>query len=364
MHKGPLRIGAVALLCAGLLGADFSYQESSKITGGFLAGAMKVMGAFSKQAREPILTTVMVKGNRMATVSRESAQILDLDRETLTEVNYQKKTYSVVTFAEMGQAMEQLARKMTDETAARKLDLSVSASVKQTGRSRVLSGMNTTEAILSFEMEGTDPQSGQQAALVMTADIWLAPGVPGYEEVQDFNRRMVEKISWAPATAGMFAQSEMMKGMGEIAKQVSKLNGVPLLQLTKMGIKGEPPPSPRTQGSTEAQPQMPSSGEVAGTAAAGAVQNRLGRLGGLAGGLGGLGRRKKQQEEPPPPPPPPPSPPQQQQPASGFDLAPGSLMEMTTEMTGFSSTVDTSKLEVPAGFKQVESEVTKVMRKR
>jgi hypothetical protein len=39
-------------------------------------------------------------------------------------------------------------------------------------------------------------------------------------------------------------------------------------------------------------------------------------------------------------------------------------MEMTTELSGFSSApVDPSKFEVPAGFKQVESEMMKAMRR-
>jgi hypothetical protein len=36
------------------------------------------------------------------------------------------------------------------------------------------------------------------------------------------------------------------------------------------------------------------------------------------------------------------------------------LLEMTTDMTGFStSAVDTSKFDVPAGFKQVDSDLVK-----
>ena len=69
------------------------------------------------------------------------------------------------------------------------------------------------------------------------------------------------------------------------------------------------------------------------------------------GGLGGLGRSKKKEE------------PKQEQPAAQPSSAPGVLMEMTTEMSGFSSgPVDSSKFQVPAGFKQVESEILKGLR--
>ena len=37
--------------------ADFKCTRSSKMTGGALAGMMKAAGVFSKQAREPVVTT-------------------------------------------------------------------------------------------------------------------------------------------------------------------------------------------------------------------------------------------------------------------------------------------------------------------
>src|ERR1700694_1434726 len=92
----------LACLPACLL-ADFSYEQSTKITGGMMAGMMKFAGAFSKQAREPIQSTVAIKGNRMVQSSKDRATVTDLDNETITEINFPKKTYSVVTFAEMKQ---------------------------------------------------------------------------------------------------------------------------------------------------------------------------------------------------------------------------------------------------------------------
>jgi hypothetical protein len=52
MFRKLALLGAVACLPACLL-ADFSYDESTRITGGSLAGMMKFAGAFSKAARDP-----------------------------------------------------------------------------------------------------------------------------------------------------------------------------------------------------------------------------------------------------------------------------------------------------------------------
>src|SRR5437868_4007979 len=97
------------------LHADFSYEQTTKITGGALVSMMKFAGAFSKDARkamDPIKSTTSVKGNRMVHRTADSASIIDLDKETITQVNYAKKTYSVATFAQVKQAMDQMSQKM------------------------------------------------------------------------------------------------------------------------------------------------------------------------------------------------------------------------------------------------------------
>src|SRR5438034_11747191 len=97
--------------------ADFGYEQSSKMTGRSMMGIMKIAGAFSRQAREPIQTTVSVKGNRMVHWSKDHATVIDLDTETITEIYFQKKQYSVITFAEMTQAMENAMHQAKDKPA-------------------------------------------------------------------------------------------------------------------------------------------------------------------------------------------------------------------------------------------------------
>ena len=62
--------------------ADYTYQETTQITGGSVMSMMKMAGAFSSQARkagEPVVSTVYIKDNRMAkvppTASRSSISI-------------------------------------------------------------------------------------------------------------------------------------------------------------------------------------------------------------------------------------------------------------------------------------------------
>ena len=86
--------------------ADFTYRETTTITGGAIVGMLKMASMFSKQARkvgEPTTSTVYLKGNQMARMNENDGQIIDLDRETITQLNHKDHTYTVMTFEQMRQ---------------------------------------------------------------------------------------------------------------------------------------------------------------------------------------------------------------------------------------------------------------------
>jgi hypothetical protein len=358
-------IAGFVLLSSTALLADFSYEQTTRITGGMAASLARFAG---KQATEPVTQTVLLKGNRLAHVSPKNADVIDLDKETFTHIDFEKKTYAVTTFQEMKQRMEEAMRSLDNKSnkgadTQERPDVSFKASVKETGQTRDLSGLTTKEFILILAMTGTDKKSGQAGTINVTNDMWMAPEIPGYDQVRAFYKRMGEKMGMmfgGTNPMGMM-RPEMTKAMSEMAEEMSKMKGIPVLQVTRMGstANGEPLPaaSEAPDLSTQSQIQMPSAGEVAGnaagSAAAGAAQSRMGRLGGLAGGLGGFGgfgRKKKEQPKEPEAAP-------QQEGAQGQQGA-LLLLETTTEYSNFSaSPVDASKMEVPSGFKQVESEM-------
>ena len=110
--RNVLLLGLCSLI-PGALFADFQYDEMTQVTGGSIVSMAKFASHFSKDARsitDPINSTILVKGNRMARMPR-STEIIDLDNETITQIYPDKKTYTVVTFQEMKQAMEEAMKK-------------------------------------------------------------------------------------------------------------------------------------------------------------------------------------------------------------------------------------------------------------
>jgi len=151
---------------------------------------MRVAGAFSKQAREPMRQTVIVKGDRMVSLTADTTYITDLGKETITDINFKNRTYSVITFAQMRQALAQHQEKMKSQKTqegADRADVDFKASVKETGQTRVISGLTAKEVIMILEMQVKDRESGKAGAMDVVSDLWLAPQIPGYDQSCSLN---------------------------------------------------------------------------------------------------------------------------------------------------------------------------------
>jgi hypothetical protein len=356
------RSGIVLLGCfllTTLSFADFRYQETTKVTGGSLVGMMKVAGAFNKAAKkgmEPVTSAVLVKGDRMARINPERTEIIDLDKETITQIDHHNKQYTVMTFAQMKQQMEEAQRRAAQQQSQTNRpqpepsgepapQIRFKVNVRNTGATKQVAGLDAQEAILSMAMEATEQQTGQKGALAITDDLWMVPEIPGYNEVRDFNRRMAVKMGMmfgnSMGPAPMATQPGSAQGMAELAKEMSKLKGVPVMQVMRMGTtaNGELLPAASEAPLPPAnEPEMPSAGEIAKKSATSAITSRF--------GFGGFGRKK-----------------QQEQPQTNDDQAqqkapqPSVLLESTIETTSFSSApIADSEFSVPADYREVSPE--------
>ena len=296
MLKKVVTIAGIMSLAGSSLLADFTYQETSTITGGMMMSMMKIAGVFNKQAREPIQSTVAVKGDLMVHRTATHASVIDLAAGTITSIDFQKKQYSVMTFEEMKQMMEQMSQKMQKNDKA---EMKFKVSANATGKTKQVSGFEAKEMIMKMEMEGTDKDSGQKGGMTVTTDMWIASGVPGYQEVRNFQKRMAEKLNWTPGGNMFMANPQVSQGMAEVYKEVAKLDGMPVQQLISMGMAGQPAASRRAGGSSGRR--RPSSNRPHNRNNSSSRRHRTsigGALGGALGGRFGLGRKKPAADQP------------------------------------------------------------------
>ena len=318
---------------------------------------------------DPVVSSIYLKDNRLANVSAESIEIIDLDKETITHMDVQKKTYTVMTFDQIKQAVAnaraQLEKQQPTQPAAAQqpaadpnVKMSFDVKVRKTGAQKEISGLQSNEAILTMTMTATStaPTTGDQpqpsGAMAITNDMWMVPAIPGYDQVRDFYKRMGEKLVDSNTIGLGYDFSKMLaqnpgagQALGDMAKEMQKLDGVPIMQVMRMGttVNGQPLPA-ASEAPTPAAPAGPTTGDVAKEGAKEGMTSALtSHLGGL-GGFGGFG--KKKQQAPPPT--------QDQNPAQA-QAAASILMETQITTSNFSSApVDPSHFDIPAGYKLVQ----------
>jgi hypothetical protein len=343
-----------ALLIQPLAFADASYQEATAITGGSLLGMMKMASVFSsraKQAEAPTSATVMVHQNRMVRVSPLSTEIIDLDHQTITRIDTQKRQYSVMTFAQMQEAMQRAADQMTKSKQGKSdgnnsANITFNAKVHETGAVKQVDGRDAKEAVMTLSMDATSTDgSDQKGSLAIASDIWLIADAPGYEEIRSFNLRMAQALTvdvdMSAMTSMLNSQPGAGQAMADMKKEMAKMSGIPVLQIVRMGMtaNGEPLPPPSadpSQMATADANKQSDSGQKSG--------GLRGAFGG--GGFGSLMRHKSGQN----------SETGDTSNAQNGGGQPGVLLETSTRRSNFSSgAVDTTSFEVPAGYKQIES---------
>jgi hypothetical protein len=371
----------IILLANRLMFADASYQETTQITGGSMVAPLKSMSFLSKSMRDmlaPITTTTMIHGNQKAVVGKDSIEITDLDKETVTHIDPVHKTYTVVTFAQMRQAFAQVPKQMQqaqdqakqapEQPQQPKSDLKTSfdVSAKNTGATKEINGLSAQEQLVTLQMHITDPNAPptqtNAVTYVVTTDAWITPDPPEVKEIQDFDKRFGQKLMEGVDLSAFKAQmtqmhdmtqnpgmSQMFAGkpgsaeaMAEMGKEMAKLQGTRVMEVTRMGGSGTGPAT----GQNAAQTSEPAP-SAAPTNSNGSVSGMLGSALGSSA-LGAFHRKKAAQ------------------PASdttttttnpdGTQTTSTILMETTVQKSNFSQApVSSSNFEVPAGYKKVET---------
>jgi hypothetical protein len=244
-------------LAAGPAWAEVKTREKTHISlGGMLGKVFNLFGG--KAAKEGIVGTTAVKGNRKATMNESNGQIIDLAEEKVYALDMKKKTYEVTTFDELRRRMRE-AREKAEKDAAReqgkepektepKKEYEVDFNVKETGQKKQLAGYDTREVIMTITVREKGRTLEDGGGVVMTTDSWLGPQIPALKEVAEFDIKYWKQLQGNDAM-GMSAEQlatvvamfpAVRQAMDRLQKESPKLQGTPLATTTTVeGVKSK-----------------------------------------------------------------------------------------------------------------------------
>jgi hypothetical protein len=348
----------IALLAGGVLMhpfafADVSYQETTQYTGGSMMGMLKMAGAFSSQARQassPITSTVLIHGGRMVRSNPHTTEIIDLDAQMITFIDHDKRTYSMVTFKEIQDQMAKTAAKSkgAQPSSSNSSQMTFNAHISNSGATRQIDGQTAREALLTVTMVASSSEPSAESGMAATSEMWLVQDEPGLAEMRNFNTRMAKEMSIDMESSGMSSMLAAEPGgaqaLAELKKEAAKMSGLPVLQVTRVGVTadGQPLPPP----SVAALPPSQNHDQEATTQEAANQPSRFGTLGRALSGssMGALMHHSPSPGSTP-----------SQAPAAG-SATDGVLLETQTQTSGFSEApVDANSFQIPAGYKAVAS---------
>jgi hypothetical protein len=327
---------AVALCLAAapaLLRADVKTQERTQVKfEGALGRMVNVFGG--RGAREGIVSSVAVKGNRMLTLSGESGELIDLAEEKVYTLDLKDKEYRVVTFAEMRKRLQEAMAKAEKDAAAAKpepepekkpnepkKEYEVDFSIRPGAGARQFAGRNATEQIATIVVREKGKTLEEAGGMVLDSHLWLTPSVPELKELTDFRVKYAQAVYGEMAaqaaqnmTQAMAMYPQMQDAMKKMAEEARKLDGTPLF--TEMVFQVQAPPGQATQSEQRSSPPPTS-------------------VGGLLGGL----MRKRGGDKPA---------------ADAAPAVPGraTVVTMTTETLQIASNATDADVALPAGLKQ------------
>lgn len=240
-------------LCLVALTADPAVAEvktREKIQGtlgGMLGKMVNLFGG--KAAKEGVVSTAAVKGNRKATINERSGEIVDLSEEKVYQLDMKDKTYKVTTFDELRERAREAIEKAEKDAANQeeretgksepsepRKEYEVDFDVKETGQKKQLAGHDTREVVMTITVREKGRTLEDSGGVVMTSNSWLGPQIPALKELYEFDVRYYKQLA-GEEVAGISPEQMatvlamfpgVKQAMDRMKKEGTKLEGTPL----------------------------------------------------------------------------------------------------------------------------------------
>jgi hypothetical protein len=281
MHR-ILTALVLGLLSAAVAHADVRTEEKSLVKfEGTLGRMLNMFGG--RAARDGIVSTVSVKGDRKMTLTGDRGQIIDLREEKVYDLNIRDKSYTVTTFAELRRQMEEARRKAseqaprTDEPQSQpnepQREMEVDFSLKESGQKKAINGFDAREVVMTVTVREKGKTIEESGGFVVTSNSWLAPKIASMADVAAFDRRYAEKLGMpamldAQQMAMVMAMYPMMReAMAKVEAENVNMDGTPVMTVVSFDTVANPAQAQEAAKQDEPRP----------TAGLGGLGARLGR---------------------------------------------------------------------------------------
>ena len=330
--------------------ADIKKEERNQLS---FAGALgKVVNFFGgKSAREGVVSSVAVSGDRKMTVSGDNtAQIIDLREEKIYDLDMRRKTYKVTTFEELRRQMREAEEKARQAAAQQsresrpaepakpatkdpnQKEMEIDFDVKNTGQTKAINGFDTRQVVATITVREKGKKLEESGGLVMTVDTWLSKSAPSMKEVADFDRRYFEKL------AGPISAADMQQ-MQQMASAMVMYPGLKdaFARLSKEDFGGTAIQTTTTTQAVKSAEQMKQ--EAAGGGSSASSDEKSNPLS-VGGAIGGFMRRRQQNQE------------KEAGAKPNADPSRATFMTMNNEVLKITTNVTAAEVAMPAGFKE------------
>jgi len=272
------------------LSADVRADQKTRIQlGGVLGSVVNFFGG--KGAREGVVSTVAVKGDRKVTTKEDTGQIIDLAEEKVYDLDLKKKTYKVTTFAELRRRMEDAQKKAAEGAQKQEggqaqapapasnrdeKQMEVDVDTRNTGATKTINGFDTHQVVTTITLREKGKKLEQSGGMVVTTDSWLAPKIAAMKEIVDFDVRYAQKVfggviagASAEQMAAAMALYPMMKqAMGRMTAEGAKIDGTAIMTTVTMdAVKSAEEIAKENAGATTEEKPAPGLGGLLGTLA-------------------------------------------------------------------------------------------------
>jgi hypothetical protein len=193
---------AALVALASVVQADVKTRErvTFKLEG-FLG---RMIGAFGG-AKDGVVSTVAVKGDRMSRIGDTTGQIIDLAEQKVYDLDIRRKEYEVTTFEELRQRLEEAREKAEEQASERpeeeKSDLEeagkqiqIDVDVAESGQRKNIAGHDTREVVLTITAHEQGRTVEESGGFVMTNHLWMGPKIAALDEIAAFEMKFFQAV--------------------------------------------------------------------------------------------------------------------------------------------------------------------------